>query len=164
MTLMQKKTKKIAITGHTKSLGKSLFDSLAIKHQVAGFSRSNGFDIKNPFQRASIVEAVKDFDVFINLVHNYYHQSDMLFELHKSWRGTNRAIVNISSKVVSSDNWALDNYEMMEYKVQKINLESMSLHLNKINTLPKLITYTISEINIEVDTNNIMKLIDEKTF
>ena len=46
MTLMQKKTKKIAITGHTKSLGKSLFDSLAIKHQVAGFSRSNGFDIK----------------------------------------------------------------------------------------------------------------------
>ena len=88
----------------------------------------------------------------------------MLFELHKSWRGTNRAIINISSKVVSSDNWALDNYEMMEYKVQKINLESMSLHLNKINTLPKLITYTISEINIEVDTNNIMKLIDEKTF
>ena len=61
---MQKETKKIAITGHTKSLGKSLFDSLSINHQVAGFSRANGFDIKNPFQRASIVEAVKDFDVF----------------------------------------------------------------------------------------------------
>ena len=161
---MQKKIKKIAITGHTKSLGKSLFDSLKTNHEVAGFSRSNGFNIKNPFQRASIVEAVKDFDVFINVVHNYYHQTDMLIELHKSWRGTNRAIINISSQVVSSDNWALDNYEMMEYKVQKINLETMSLHLNKIDALPKLITYTISEINIEVDTNNIMKLIDEKTF
>ena len=159
---MQKETKKIAITGHTKSLGKSLFDSLSTNYQVAGFSRSNGFDIKNPFQRASIVDAVKDFDVFINLVHNYYHQSDMLIELHKAWRGTNRTIINISSSVVSSDNWALDNYEMMEYKVQKINLESMSAHLNKIDALPTLITYTISEINIEVDTSNIIKLIDEK--
>ena len=161
---MQKETKKIAITGHTKSLGKSLFDSLSTNHQVAGFSRSNGFDIKNSFQRASIVEAVKDFDVFINLVHNYYHQSDMLIELHKSWRGTNRTIINISSQVVSNDNWALDNYEMMEYKVQKINLESMSAHLNKIDALPRLITYTISEINIEVDTNNIVKLVNEKIF
>ena len=154
---------KIGITGHTSGLGKSLFDSLSANNQVEGFSRSNGFDIKNPFQRASIIEAVKEFDVFINLVHNYYHQSDMLFELHKSWQGKNRTIINISSKVVSSDDWALDNYEMMEYKIQKINLEAMAKHLNKINTFPQLVTYTIAEIDLENDTNSILKLVDEKT-
>ena len=152
---------KIGITGHTSGLGKSLFDSLSANNQVEGFSRSNGFDIKNPFQRASIIEAVKEFDVFINLVHNYYHQSDMLFELHKSWQGKNRTIINISSKVVSSDDWALDNYEMMEYKIQKINLEAMAKHLNKINTFPQLVTYTIAEIDLENDKNSILKLVDE---
>jgi nucleoside-diphosphate-sugar epimerase len=159
---MPKEIKKIAITGHTKNLGKSLFDSLSANHQVAGFSRSNGFDIKNPFQRASIIKAVKDFDVLINLVHNYYHQSDLLLELHKSWKGLNKTIINVSSGVVKDDDWAINDYDMMEYKIQKINLETLSAHLNKIDALPTLITYTISEINLEVDTNNIVKLIDEK--
>ena len=153
---------KIALTGHTKSLGKSLFDSLSTNHQVVGFSRSNGFDIKNPFQRASIVEAVKDFDIFINLVHNYYHQSDLLFELHKSWNNQDKTIINVSSAVVTNDKWAVDNYEMMEYKIQKINLETMAKHLNMINKFPKLVTYTITEIEIEHDTRNISKLVDEK--
>jgi len=159
---MKTEIKKIAITGHTKNLGKSLFDSLSANHQVAGFSRSNGFDIKNPFQRASIIKAVKDFDVLINLVHNYYHQSDLLLELHKSWKGLNKTIINVSSGVVKDDDWAINDYDMMEYKIQKINLETLSAHLNKIDALPTLITYTISEINLEVDTNNIVKLIDEK--
>ena len=155
---------KVGITGHTQGLGKSLYNSIrSKKHEVLGFSRSNGFDIKNPYQRGSIVQAVRQFDAFINLVHNYYHQSDLLIELHKSWRGLDKKIINISSGVVSIDTWALDNYEMMEYKIQKINLESMSIHLNKIDTKPKIITYTISDIDLEHDTSKILQLLDEKT-
>ena len=67
---------KIAITGHTKSLGKALFEFLSQKHEIIGFSRSNGYDIKSPFDRKKIVKESKDCDIFINLVHNYYHQTD----------------------------------------------------------------------------------------
>lgn len=154
---------KIAITGHTKSLGKSLFETLKDQHhEVSGFSRSNGFDIKNPFQRQSIIEDVHDHDVFINLVHNYYHQSDLLYELHRSWQGKNKIIINISSSVVDNDNWALDDYEMMEYKIQKINLENFSKYLKKMNELPAVVIYTISELSITTDTKNIIEIINER--
>ena len=153
---------RIALTGHTKGLGLSLYNSLSKDHEVVGFSRSNNYDIKNPHNRSNIIDMVKDVDVFINLVHNYYHQSDLLLQLHKSWKGLNKTIINVSSGVVQDDEWANNDYDMMEYKIQKINLETMATYLNKINALPTLITYTISEINFEVDTNNIVKLINEK--
>ena len=78
---------KIAITGHTKGLGKHLFDSLSQKHDTIGFSRSNGYDIKDPKNREKIIEESKECDILINLVHNYYHQTDQLFEFHQSWSG-----------------------------------------------------------------------------
>lgn len=155
---------KIALTGHTQGLGLSLYNALSKDHEVVGFSRSNNYDIKNPNNRSNIIDEAKDFDVFINLVHNYYHQSDLLLELHKSWKGLNKTIINVSSDVVQDDKWANNDYDMMEYKIQKINLETMATYLSKINALPTLITYTISEINFEVDTNNIIKLINEKIY
>ena len=154
---------KIAITGHTKGLGKALFEACKKQnHDVVGFSRSNGFDIKHPFQRQSIVEAVSDFDVFINLVHNYYHQSDILLALHEKWNGKNKVVINISSAVTTNEGWAMDDYKMMEYKLQKMNLENFSKYLTKMNDLPKLVTYTISEISIESDTNKIIEIINEE--
>lgn len=156
---------KIALTGHTKGLGQSLFERLKNFYpQVTGFARSNGFDIKNPLQRKLIIKAVQDHDVFVNLVHNYYHQSDLLFELHRSWQGQNKIIINVSSAVVKNDEWALNDYAMMEYKVQKMNLENLSIHLTKMNLLPKIIIYTISELNIKTDTTNILNIINEKFY
>ena len=37
---------KISITGHSKGIGKACFDLLSKEHNVVGFSRSNGFNIK----------------------------------------------------------------------------------------------------------------------
>ena len=45
----------IALTGHSKGLGKALFEFLSQKHEITGFSRSNGYDIKSPFDRKSII-------------------------------------------------------------------------------------------------------------
>ena len=154
---------KIAITGHTKSLGKSLFETLKDQHhEVSGFSRSNGYDIKNPFDRKKILVESSDAVVFINLVHNYYHQTDLLVALHKAWQGQNKLIINVSSGVVHNEEWATDNHDMMEYKVQKINLETMAKNLNKINALPKLRTHTISELDVEHDAQKIFELINEE--
>jgi hypothetical protein len=154
---------KIGITGHTKGLGQYLYNEFTKdNNQVKGFSRSNGYDIKNPFDRKKILVESLDAVVFINLVHNYYHQTDLLVALHKAWQGQNKLIINVSSGVVHNEEWATDNHDMMEYKVQKINLETMAKNLNKINALPKLRTHTISELDVEHDAQKIFELINEE--
>ena len=68
---------KIAITGHTKGIGKACVD--LFDHECIGFSRSNGFDIDKSI--TSIVRASKDCDVFINNAFNYHSQIKMFQEM-----------------------------------------------------------------------------------
>lgn len=56
---------KICITGHTKGIGKFLYNKLSEKnHTVLGFSRSNGFDLDYHIHR--VIEKSVDCDLFIN--------------------------------------------------------------------------------------------------
>ena len=87
---------KIAITGHSRGIGKSLFDSLSKEHECAGFSRSNGFDISQ--QQDSIVQEVINNDVFVNNAYQGMEQVNILNKVWKFWsRDPNKTIVNISS-------------------------------------------------------------------
>lgn len=87
---------KIAITGHSKGIGKACFDLLDKDHEVIGFSRSNGFNIVDQF--SSIVRAVKNCDVFVNNAHQGYTQVDLLNAVFEMWKDNpNKTIVNISS-------------------------------------------------------------------
>ena len=94
---------KIAITGHTKGLGKFLYDAFtADGHVVLGFSRSTGYNIKNKEDRERIVTAVTDCDVFINNAFNYEDwdnsQLDMLKDMYFSWINKKlKCIINMSS-------------------------------------------------------------------
>ena len=57
----------VRITGHTKGIGKCLYDDLVAEgHDVVGYSRSNGFDISTKQSREIIIEESKQADVFIN--------------------------------------------------------------------------------------------------
>ena len=152
----------IAITGHTKNLGQFLYNNLKTStNSILGFSRSNGFDIKNPFDRTKIMKQAADCDVFINLVHNYYHQTDLLFELFKLWEGQSKLIINISSIIIDNNLWGLDRFDFIEYKNQKTSLESMSKILSKKNNYPVIKNYRISEINFEEDFKNLNTIINE---
>ena len=87
---------KIAITGHSRGIGKSLFDCLSKEHECAGFSRSNGFDISQ--QQDSIVQQVINNDVFVNNAYQGMEQVNILNKVWKFWsRDPNKTIVNISS-------------------------------------------------------------------
>lgn len=87
---------KIAITGHSRGIGKSLFDCLSKEHECAGFSRSNGFDISQ--QQDSIVQQVINNDVFVNNAYQGMEQVNILNKVWKYWsRDPNKTIVNISS-------------------------------------------------------------------
>ena len=68
---------KIALTGHTKGIGKAIKDVLEPENTVIGFSRTNGFNINNP---QAIFDIAKDCDVFVNNA-QYKDYQTQLFEL-----------------------------------------------------------------------------------
>lgn len=94
---------KIAITGHTRGIGKFLFENLTNDgHEVLGFSYSTGFDISKKENRDIIARTSADYDVFINSCYNYRDwdnsQLDMLKEIYSIWeKDVNKHIINISS-------------------------------------------------------------------
>lgn len=86
---------KISITGHTKGLGKELttrFDD------VVGFSKSNGYDISDNYDRAKIIFEIEDSDVFINNAHENFDQTKMLMEVFEKWKYMDKTIINIVSR------------------------------------------------------------------
>jgi short-subunit dehydrogenase len=91
---------KIAITGHTSGIGKSLFSYFKeMNHDVVGYSRSNGFDIENPNSRQQIIDQCSDIDIFINNAYSSSGQTFLLKELVESWADQKKKIINISSKL-----------------------------------------------------------------
>lgn len=86
---------KIAITGHTKGIGKACAD-IFNEHEVLGFSRSNGFDIKEP---DAIIESSNDCDVFINNACEGDYQLKLFKHRYITWRDdSEKTIVNLVSK------------------------------------------------------------------
>lgn len=92
---------KIALTGHTSGIGKSVFDLLSTEHEVFGYSRSNGYDITNSNQRQKMVTDIleNDCEVFINNAYAIRYQTDLLKYFCKQWQNTpNKLIIHIGSK------------------------------------------------------------------
>jgi hypothetical protein len=90
---------KIALTGHTRGVGKSLLDLFKSNgHTVIGFSKSQGFDISDPVSIEKILDSLADYDVFINNAYCVIGQKTLLVRLINQWEGTNKVIVNINSK------------------------------------------------------------------
>ena len=87
---------KIAITGHSKGIGKELYDIFDSDHQVEGFSRSNGYNISE--KHRLIARSVKDCDVFVNNAWKGYYQLELLNAVFDMWKDDEtKTIVNISS-------------------------------------------------------------------
>jgi hypothetical protein len=92
---------KIVITGHTRGIGKGFYEYYSNEiNNVTGFSRSNGYDLKNPLVYSEIIKKTYDADIFIN---NAY-VGDAQYQLAKMWFDLNKdrhsLIVNISSIAV----------------------------------------------------------------
>ena len=105
---------KIAITGHTSGLGKYLYDNF---EDTIGFSRSNGYDIKN---YKDIVKELDEVDVFINNAHSGFYQVELLYCLFDKWKYIpNKSIINISSN--ASDGIM---YFEQKYAIEKSALDS----------------------------------------
>lgn len=110
---------KIAITGHTRGIGKAIKQTLDSEHQTIGFSRTNGYNINNP---VAIFEQAKDCDVFINNA-QFQNFQTKLFELFwDNWRFEHKTIININSQ----SKYKEINARFGNYVTHKQNLEKVT--------------------------------------
>ena len=87
---------KVAITGHTKGIGKAIAE-LYPGH--IGFSRSNGYDITTSEHRERILSESEQCDIFINNAFEEEYQIDMFEEIFEQWRDLqSKTIVNLNSR------------------------------------------------------------------
>lgn len=72
-------TKKIVITGHTRGIGKAIYDKFTEVscHEIVGISRSNGYDIDGDFDK--VVAEATGAEIFIN---NAYRDQQQLKLFH----------------------------------------------------------------------------------
>lgn len=90
--------KKIAITGHSKGLGKILFDNYTEKgFNVFGASRSNGFNLEKDEHLHRFCKEIIDYDVLINNAPGSF-QAKVFTHMHKLWYEQKKVIMNIGSR------------------------------------------------------------------
>ena len=79
--MSQGRKNKIAITGHTKGIGKAIADLYKKKNfEVVGLSRSNGFDIVS--QQEEIIEQIADCDLIVLNAHSGRAQLELLKRIY----------------------------------------------------------------------------------
>lgn len=88
---------KIAITGHTRGIGKAIADMFSSQgHEIVGLSLSAGYDIKDT---QKIIDAAGNCDVFINNAYHEFEQEKLLKTMNIHWRNTDKTIISIGSTV-----------------------------------------------------------------
>ena len=113
---------KIAITGHSKGIGKALYDKLSANHTVEGFSRSNGYDIIT--KQSIIIRSSKDCDVFVNNAYSGFAQLDILKGMYNQWQNSSdKTIVNIISR---AKYYKVGQTQNEEYCAHKKALDDLS--------------------------------------
>ena len=97
------------ITGHTRGIGKQIYDALPCD---IGFSRSTGHNINDPAVRTLIANTKAD--VIINSAHgSNYSQTELLTELVSVHRDDpNVLIINIGTDIAYASKWSVvyDHY------------------------------------------------------
>lgn len=99
---------KVAVTGHTKGIGLSLFEYFQQDGNTClGFSRTNGYNISDKDNRTKIVEESSNCDIFVNNAYSNFDDSQLylLQSIYNKWAGQDKLIINISSRITD---WPVD--------------------------------------------------------
>jgi NAD(P)-dependent dehydrogenase (short-subunit alcohol dehydrogenase family) len=148
---------KISITGHSKGIGKSLTECFSdAGHNVVGFSRSTGFDISAEESRQQILERSNDSDVFINNAYDPTGQFLLLQDIIQLWQGSNKIIINISSKLSYLD---ARKSEHSNYILAKQEQNAL-IKNNIFKDSPRIINVVIGLVDTEMSTIFNAKKID----
>lgn len=114
----------IAITGHTRGIGKRAFDRLS--PNAVGFSKSTGYDITNFADRKRIIEESSNCDIFINNATDGFGQTLLFLELFQAWKHTDKTIINVGSRVAEIKMLPPNRQDLLRYQAEKLILKEMS--------------------------------------
>jgi len=138
---------KIAVTGHTSGLGQSFYnESVNRGHTTLGFSRSNGYDLRDYSVVERMLKIVNGFDIFINNAKPDYAQAQILYRLVRSQ--SCKTIVSIGSAVITSTPAWSDTF-LLEYVTQKIALAHANQMLSNLSDINLIL---LNPIHLD-DTN-----------
>ena len=145
--------KSIAITGHTKGLGKALYYKfLSNDYSIKGYSRTNGYDI-NDFDE--IINDAIDTNIFINNAYDDYAQISLLYAIFDKWKDQNKLIVNISSLMTEGTKSFEHPYTIHKAALDKAH-EQLVATKSKVKLLnikpgwidtPKVAEYNVNKID-----------------
>lgn len=130
---------KIAVTGHTAGIGKSISDILENRgHEIIGLSRRNGWNIR---VTPKIVEAVIDCDIFINNAQTSFAQTELLFAVWEKWKGNSKKHIWCIGTMMSQYSMppavkGLSELDLDNYHTQKNALEDAVQHLRCRDSWP----------------------------
>jgi NADP-dependent 3-hydroxy acid dehydrogenase YdfG len=145
---------KIAITGHTRGIGKSLFDELTSSgHDVSGFSRTNGYDIADKYHCDRLLDEIRNYDVFVNNAFDYFGQTYILESILNLWKDADKIIINVNSKSVYSKKIPDIMIKYVEEKNKQIDI----CRNRKLKAKPHLVNLTLGLVDTEMSKNFIAK-------
>jgi hypothetical protein len=145
---------KVAITGHTRGIGKEIFNELSKRsYQVHGYSRSNGWDISLQEIRTQIVNETSDFDVFINNAYYPIAQFELLKLLVNQWQGTKKLIVNVGSKSIYAD--VIPSFMQDYVKDKRAQLEF--INTRRLQAQPQILNLTLGLVDTQMSENLLAK-------
>jgi len=151
---------KAIITGHTRGIGLALYNYfLNQNYDVIGASRSNGYNISIPLDREKILHLAKDADVFVNNAYsNDGSQFSLLKKIHQLWKGTNKKIINISTRYTNGK----DIYCIHKKYIDDFCAEQVYNKPFILNVKPGLTdTDRVKNINnAKMDTDQLVDIID----
>lgn len=117
-------TTNVAITGHTTGIGKEIFDFYTnLGANTLGFSRSNGFDLRNWTSMQLMLDQMSTVDLIVSSAKPDFFQAVFLYEFSKR-QNFNTKIVSIGSQIVNTKlNNSID-IGINLYKTQKLALQN----------------------------------------
>ena len=121
----------IAITGHTIGLGKAFFDYYSSKgYQVLGFSRQNGFDLRDWSSLQRLLDCTNSYDLLISNAKPDFFQTVLLYEMARRTTRVRR-IISIGSGIINLDIPQDQSLGINLYKTQKLALRDAHIQLTK---------------------------------
>jgi NADP-dependent 3-hydroxy acid dehydrogenase YdfG len=145
------KVLKVAITGHTKGIGASIYNKFKTNgHLTSGYSRTTGYDITDSSVQDSILKQCEDFDIFVNNAYAPKAQTALLEKFINQWKNTNKLIINLSSKLVFYPGKTNDFFDMyMNDKKEQNNICIKRVYSDQprvLNIMPGLVDTEMSNI------------------
>jgi len=161
----------IAITGHSKGIGKAMYDYLSKSNNCKGFDIITGYDIN--VNSKEILEESRHCSVFINNAYCNDAQVKLLEKWHKLHFYLPHFIINISSiaadllydeniKETSSVFDKLKNIRYSVYSNNKFKLNLLSHKINRSDSMCKSSVIMPSGVSTDFASSHNHKILDKE--